>query len=186
MLIPGLPICRNEMIYPLASKMRQYLRQKKPCSISETLPAYDFAMEETVWETLKKNNEWKKGFDDNMTARNKMLSIPWHLKYPTKERLASWQTRNAKPVVVDIGGNQGIDLQRFADSFPTLDCELILQDLPETLKGIPGSLHPKINPTAYDFFTEQIVKGESSPIPLKFSFIILSSIFCVNILHKLV
>ncbi|KAL2215003.1 O-methyltransferase-domain-containing protein [Thermoascus aurantiacus ATCC 26904] len=157
-------ILSNEMIYPLASKMRQYLRQKKPCSISETLPAYDFAMGETVWETFKKDAEWKKGFDDNMTARNKMLSIPWHLKYPVKERLASRQvdgtlSSSAKPVMVDIGGNQGVDLQRFVDSFPDLDCELILQDLPETLKGIPGPLDPKIKPTVYDFFTEQPVKG---------------------------
>lgn len=166
MLMPGLILRSNEMIYPLASKMRQYLRQKKPCSISETLPAYDFAMGETVWETFKKDAEWKKGFDDNMTARNKMLSIPWHLKYPVKERLASRQVdgtlSSAKPVMVDIGGNQGVDLQRFVDSFPDLDCELILQDLPETLKGIPGPLDPKIKPTVYDFFTEQPVKGESS------------------------
>ncbi|KKA24025.1 O-methyltransferase family protein [Rasamsonia emersonii CBS 393.64] len=153
-------ILSNEMIYPLASKMRQYLRQNKPCNISQTPPAYDFAMGETVWETLKKDAEWKKGFDDNMTARNKMLSIPWHVKYPAKERLVASRQVDARPVViVDIGGNQGVDLQRFADSFPDLDCELILQDLPETLKGIPGPLDPRIKPTVYDFFTEQPVKG---------------------------
>jgi hypothetical protein len=123
-------------------------------------------MGETVWETLKKDPEWKKGFDDNMTARNKQLSIPWHLKYPAKEKLlASRHVTTAKrPVIVDICGNQGVDLQRFVESFPDLGFELILQDLPETLKGIPEPLDPKIKPMVYDFFTEKTVKGESSKV----------------------
>ena len=100
-----------------------------------------------------------------MTYRNNMLFVPWHLKYPAKDRLASRVVGEAslpaKPVIVDIGGNQGIDLQRFADSFPDMDCELILQDLPETLKGISEPLDPRIHLTAYDFFTEQSIQSES-------------------------
>ncbi|KAA8642486.1 uncharacterized protein ATNIH1004_011431 [Aspergillus tanneri] len=149
----------NDMIYPLASRMRQYLRQNKPVN-SETTPAYDFAMGETVWQTLAKDIEWKTGFDNNMTARNKTLSVPWHVKYPVKEKLAA-RPVSTKPVIVDVGGNQGVDLQRFADTFPDLECRLILQDLPETLAGIPGKLDSRIKPTVYDFFTEQTVKGKS-------------------------
>jgi hypothetical protein len=145
------------MIYPLASKMRRYLRQNKPCDISHAPPAYDFAMGETVWETLTNNVEWKKGFDDNMTARNKIFSIPWHVKYPVREKLSG----RRKPVIVDIGGNQGVDLQRFADSFPDIECELILQDLRETLERIPGPLDERIKPVSYDFFTLQEVEGRS-------------------------
>ncbi|THC87698.1 hypothetical protein EYZ11_012854 [Aspergillus tanneri] len=141
------------------------LAQSNPGSIggliiSETTPAYDFAMGETVWQTLAKDIEWKTGFDNNMTARNKTLSVPWHVKYPVKEKLAA-RPVSTKPVIVDVGGNQGVDLQRFADTFPDLECRLILQDLPETLAGIPGKLDSRIKPTVYDFFTEQTVKGKS-------------------------
>ncbi|GMG30691.1 unnamed protein product [Aspergillus oryzae] len=142
----------------VASRIRQYLQQNKPVDIAKTPPAYDFAMGETIWQTLVKNIEWKTGFDDNMTARNKTLSVPWHLKYPVGERLAAGSL-SAKPIIVDVGGNQGVDLQRFADTFPELECELILQDLPETIAGIPGQLDSRIKPTAHDFFTEQTAKG---------------------------
>ncbi|GAB1193722.1 hypothetical protein APSETT444_002950 [Aspergillus pseudonomiae] len=151
-------IISNDIVFPVASRIRQYLRQNKPVDISKTPPAYDFGMGETIWQTLAKDTEWKKGFDDNMTARNKTLSVPWHVKYPVGERLAA-RTLSTRPIIIDVGGNQGVDLQRFADTFPELDCELILQDLPETIAGIPGELDSRIKPTAHDFFTEQTSKG---------------------------
>lgn len=146
------------MTFRLGDKIGEFLDQNKPCDISggRTPAAYEFAFGETTWETFAKNAAWKKGFDDSMTIRNKTISIPWYKKYPVKERLAS-----AKPVIVDIGGNQGVDLQRFADDFPDIDSELILQDLPETIKGIPaGTIGPKVKPVAYDFFTDQNIKGK--------------------------
>lgn len=163
MVEPALTLDRtfsNDIVFPVASRIRQYLQQNKPVDIAKTLPAYDFAMGETIWQTLAKNIEWKTGFDDNMTARNKTLSVPWHLKYPVGERLAAGSL-SAKPIIVDVGGNQGVDLQRFADTFPELECELILQDLPETIAGIPGQLDSRIKPTAHGFFTEQTAKGKS-------------------------
>ncbi|KAJ5652608.1 S-adenosyl-L-methionine-dependent methyltransferase [Penicillium longicatenatum] len=147
-------ILTNDMIYCLGSKIREYLTENKPCDISKTPSAYEFAMGETTWETFIKNPVWKKGFDDSMTLRNKTISTPWYKKYPVKENLSS-----ANPAIVDIGGNQGVDLQRFAETFPEIECELVLQDLPETLERIPGSLDPKIKPTPYDFFTDQVIKG---------------------------
>lgn len=78
------------MLFPLASKMRQYLQQRKPCNISETLAAYDYAMGESVWETLKKDTHWKRGFDDSMTYRNEILSVPWHAKYPFERKMQTF------------------------------------------------------------------------------------------------
>lgn len=144
------------MAFRLGDKIGEYLDQNRPCEIGTIPSAYEFAFGESTWVTFAKNAAWKKGFDDSMTIRNKTISTPWHKKYPVKRGLSS-----AKPVVVDIGGNQGVDLQRFADDFPDIDCELVLQDLPETLKGIPaGTLGPKVKPVAYDFFTDQVVKGK--------------------------
>lgn len=126
-------------------------------------------MGETVWETLKKDTEWKRGFDANMTLRNQTLSVPWQSKYPIHEKIPSIQTvstgatpsTEAKVVIVDIGGNQGVDIQRFANDFPVLNCELILQDLQKTLDGIPGPLDSRIKPEFYDLFTPQPIHGES-------------------------
>jgi hypothetical protein len=150
------------MLFPVASKMRQHLQQMKPRNMSEIPSAYDYAMGESVWETLKKNAHWKKGFDDSTTYRNQHLSVPWHLKYPTEERIPSLEARKndaaatsqtaTKLVMVELGGNQGVDLTVLLTA-PTSDCDLILQDLPETLKGIPKHLDPRIRPLAYDFFT---------------------------------
>ena len=144
------------MTFRLGDKIEEYLEQNKPCDIRKIPSAYEHAFGETTWVTFTKNAVWKKGFDDSMTIRNKTISTPWHKKYPVKEGLSS-----PKPVIVDIGGNQGVDLQRFADDYPEIDCELVLQDLPETIQGIPaGTLGPKVKPVEYDFFTEQVVKGK--------------------------
>ncbi|KAJ5088111.1 hypothetical protein N7456_011727 [Penicillium angulare] len=149
----------NNMTFRLGDKIGEFLDQNKPCDISggKTPSAYEFAFGETTWETFTKNSAWKKGFDDSMSIRNKTISIPWYKKYPVKQHFSLTEM---KKVIVDIGGNQGIDLQRFADDFPDMDCELVLQDLPETIKGIPaGTLGPKVRPVVYDFFTEQNIKG---------------------------
>lgn len=48
-------------------------------------------------------------------------------------------------VIVDIGGNQGVDLDRFARIYPHLEGELVLQNLPETLSKIEeGKLDARI------------------------------------------
>ncbi|KAL4888992.1 S-adenosyl-L-methionine-dependent methyltransferase [Aspergillus ambiguus] len=151
----GGTILTNNMTFHLGDKIGEYLNKNKPCDIGKTPSAYEFAFGETTWAIFTRDAVWKKGFDDNMTMRNKTISTPWHKKYPVKEGLST-----GKPVIVDIGGNQGVDLQRFADDFPEIDCELVLQDLPETIKGIPaGTLSPKVKPVAYDFFTDQVVNG---------------------------
>jgi hypothetical protein len=168
-------ITRNEMIYPLANKMRQYIRymKKRPDDPSFP-PAYDFAVGEELWDTLKNNPLQKKGFDDAMTTTNQTFGIPWCLKYPIEEKLARSRQANGTvvndtdsslpsiPVIVDIGGNQGVDLQHFVKMYPQIDARLVLQDLPETLQGIPpGFLNPKIEQMAYNFFEKQPIKGLS-------------------------
>lgn len=169
---------RNDMLFPLAAKMRQYLQQEKPCNMSATTtpPAYEFAMGETVWETLKKNAQWKKGFDDSMTYRNNVVSVPWHVKYPFEQKIIQEATSSSssprqagkKTVIVDIGGNQGIDLDRFASSFPDLECDLVLQDLPETLSQLRekgARVDARIRMMEYDFFTAQPLHGQSIRFP---------------------
>lgn len=68
---------------------------------------------------------------------------------------------NAKPdgpLVVDVGGNIGHDLDRFYQAHPETASRLYLQDLDEvvSLSKCPAS----VNKMGYDFFTPQPIKGK--------------------------
>ncbi|KAK7182858.1 hypothetical protein DPSP01_011978 [Paraphaeosphaeria sporulosa] len=61
------------------------------------------------------------------------------------------------PLVVDVGGNIGHDIERFRQAHPGTAERLYLQDRPEVVK-LSKSPDP-VNKVAYDFFTPQPVKG---------------------------
>lgn len=63
------------------------------------------------------------------------------------------------PLVVDVGGNKGHDLERFLARFPQAKGRLVLQDLQSTIDNIQD-LSPGIQAMPHDFFTPQPVKGE--------------------------
>lgn len=62
------------------------------------------------------------------------------------------------PLVVDVGGNIGHDIEKFRQKHPETAVRLYLEDRPEVVKlsKCPDS----INKLGYDFFTPQPVKGE--------------------------
>ncbi|EAT86515.1 hypothetical protein SNOG_06684 [Parastagonospora nodorum SN15] len=61
------------------------------------------------------------------------------------------------PLVVDVGGNIGHDMERFRAAHPEIASRLYLQDRPEVvrLSKCPDPVHKM----PYDFFTPQPVKG---------------------------
>ncbi|KAI9687997.1 MAG: hypothetical protein M1820_010349 [Bogoriella megaspora] len=62
------------------------------------------------------------------------------------------------PLIVDVGGGNGHDLERFIARFPQAKDHLVLQDLTSTVAEL-GELHPGIKAMAHDFFTPQPVRG---------------------------
>ncbi|KAI2725959.1 hypothetical protein CBS147332_2846 [Penicillium roqueforti] len=79
--------------------------------------------------------------------------------YPVQERLVDGVTIGEDDVLlVDLGGSFGHDLSDFRRKWPGLLGRLVLQDLPEVVVSVKD-LHPTIEVTAHDFFTEQPVKG---------------------------
>ena len=61
-------------------------------------------------------------------------------------------------MVVDVGGNQGHDLDKMREKHPDLpDGSLALQDLEGTLKSVV--VRSPIRAMTYDFFTPEPVKG---------------------------
>ncbi|KAI8628016.1 sterigmatocystin 8-O-methyltransferase [Xylariaceae sp. FL1651] len=89
-------------------------------------------------------------------AGARQIWLDW---FPIQERLIDGASEAKDSVLlVDIAGNQGHDLIAFQKKYPNHGRRLILQDLPMVIKDV-GTLPPGIEAMAYDFFTEQPVKG---------------------------
>ena len=83
--------------------------------------------------------------------------------YPVEEHLLEgFNAEDEKAaLLVDIGGSIGHDLQKFRDAFPDAKGRLVLQDLEPVVGQVKdGDLHESIERMAYDFLTEQPIKGE--------------------------
>ncbi|KAI1087242.1 S-adenosyl-L-methionine-dependent methyltransferase [Rostrohypoxylon terebratum] len=61
------------------------------------------------------------------------------------------------PLVVDVGGNIGHDIERFRQAYPQTASRLYLEDLPEVVKR--SKCPDDVNKIGYDFFTPQPIKG---------------------------
>jgi hypothetical protein len=61
------------------------------------------------------------------------------------------------PLVVDVGGNIGHDIERFREAHPEVAHRLYLEDRPEVVAR--SKCPDTVNHVAYDFFTPQPIKG---------------------------
>jgi len=62
----------------------------------------------------------------------------------------------AGPLLVDVGGNLGKDLDEFRSRHPGYEDQLFLQDIPNIISK--ASCHPRIQRMPHDFFKTQPVK----------------------------
>ncbi|KAL8922585.1 MAG: hypothetical protein Q9208_005089 [Pyrenodesmia sp. 3 TL-2023] len=82
----------------------------------------------------------------------------WLDFFPFPERVVDgFQGGPEAVMLVDIGGGIGHEIQAIKQYYPSLPGRLILQDTPETLKQALAV--DSMETMAYDFFTEQTVKG---------------------------
>lgn len=81
---------------------------------------------------------------------------PWTSFYDTRRLVDGMD--HSKPLLVDVGGNVGVDLQHLLDKHPDLPPNaLVLQDVPEVIAR--AKAHSQIHAMAHDFFTPQPVKA---------------------------
>jgi hypothetical protein len=79
--------------------------------------------------------------------------------FPVKERLVDGaNSHEGATFLVDIGGSLGHDLEEFNRKHPKVPGRLILQELQSVLLQI-NSLDERIERIAYDFYTENPIKG---------------------------
>lgn len=101
-------------------------------------------------------------FNDCMAAQY-LTRAGWFNLCSVQKVLMNEYKGGNEPLIVDIGGNRGHDLQRLRDLFPETRGKgrLILQDQPHVLADI-HDLDEDIVRMEYDFFTPQPIKGRSS------------------------
>ena len=107
---------------------------------------------------LAKSPEVHAAFTGHMEAYTSWKT-PWTETYDTKRLVEGAKLDDGSALVVDLGGNTGIDISRVLAKHPDLPAgSLVLQDLPEMVAK--AQVDPKITAMAHDFFKPQPVKGE--------------------------
>lgn len=114
-----------------------------------------WAVGKSQFEWLAENKLHQDLFNSYMSSRREGR-LNWFIIYPI-ERLMTGAVAIADAVfLVDIGGNQGHDLERFHAHYPMAPGRLILQDLPKIISGVEKEGIEKIS---YSFLDPQPIKS---------------------------
>ncbi|KAJ0298226.1 hypothetical protein COL516b_010149 [Colletotrichum fioriniae] len=100
--------------------------------------------------------------DDDFTVGGyRQGRVPWmHPSlYPVEKTLFSGaDTSPDAPLLVDVAGGLGHDIDEFKKMYPNHPGKLILQDLPVVINDVKG-IDTSIELMGHDFLTEQPIKG---------------------------
>ncbi|TVY16828.1 O-methyltransferase asqD [Lachnellula arida] len=148
-----------ELILQAAWKAPQYLRETNyrcPENPTDGLVQYAFQTKLETFKLLASKPELQTDFNtfmgNTMGARN--YWVDW---YPVQKQILDDVSLGSKsPVIVDVGAGKGHDLTAFNAKFP--GHKLVLQDLQSVIDNVLD-LDGSIETMAYDFFTEQPLKG---------------------------
>uniref|UniRef100_A0A093VD22 Demethylsterigmatocystin 6-O-methyltransferase n=1 Tax=Talaromyces marneffei PM1 TaxID=1077442 RepID=A0A093VD22_TALMA len=98
----------------------------------------------------------KNGYQAPTDGKNSAIWMD-HGFYPVQERLAAGLDISA-PLLVDVGGSTGHDLQEFRRKHPEVQGKFVLQDLPEVIEKAKLLVSTEIEAMEHDFFKEQPIK----------------------------
>lgn len=98
---------------------------------------------------MAEHQEQSKTFNDWLAAY-RHHRLPWFELYPSRNILDGY---TGGPLIVDIGGNRGDDLELFRMKHPRHGWQLVLQDLPGVVTHATCSA--EIQRVAHNFFTAQ-------------------------------
>lgn len=152
-------------------KLHEYEKLKgwtMPDSIFDGPLQYAYKTELNMFEHLQANPPYGVKFNHHMGGYRQGRPA-WMDEgfYPVKEKLLQGFDDSA-PLLVDIGGSIGHDLDEFQRKFPGAPGRLVLQDLPVVIGQIE-QLDSKIERMEYNFYEEQPLKGKCTvPGPCSF------------------
>ena len=121
----------------------------------------------TNWNDYRGSNE---GYVDFITSdarrtidfQNVMIVYndargSWVELYPTQDLFTG--LKSDRPVLVDVGGGKGRDIEKFRQKHPKLPAgALVIQELPGVVPNI--QVHGSISVQAHNLFDEQQLKGK--------------------------
>jgi len=116
---------------------------------------------EDMFDYLAVNNVKGERFN-NIMGGVMAHQTSWLDLFPTKNLIDSAADG---PLLVDVGGNVGHDMERFRQANPQLASRMYLQDRPEVVKR--SKCPDPLNKMGYDFFTPQPIKGKKTYAPEK-------------------
>lgn len=142
-----------------ASKIPSYLLKtgyRNPGDAYDGVFQYAMHHKGLYWDYLKEHPAEQAAFNVTMELSRAFRGFEWFDVYPVQERVQD--VTDSTTLLVDIGGNAGLDVIAFKKKFPELKGKLIIEDLPvviEIIKDLPEG----IEAVAYDFFTPQPFEG---------------------------
>ncbi len=121
-----------------------------------------------LWELFRADPECLADFTAYLSGRREGVVSQWFDIFPAAERLqavlknSQGETQGGQqpPLIVDVGGNVGYDLQSFKRKYPEIEGRYVLQDLAENIDKAKSLLEGTgIESMKYDLFTPQPIKG---------------------------
>jgi len=118
--------------------------------------AYDTQLNGFAWIMQPENSTLLHNFNTWMAGTHAAHWLDW---FPVKEEVIKGLEQDEKAVtMVDVGGSLGHELLELKKRYPELPGRLVLQDLPETIKGVAET--KVFEHAVHDFFTPQPVEGK--------------------------
>lgn len=149
----------HELNSPMFRTLPSYLQQtgyKNPTDVNNCNFQYWRGEGANMFQYVGTNPLLTSDFNDAMECHSKYNLTPWPEVYPTDTVVSA--AKPGVPLVVDVGGGKGHDLKKFLAKHPDIPPgSLVLQDLPDILKGV--ETEPAIEIQHHDFFQPQPVKG---------------------------
>lgn len=144
---------------PCFHKMPEYLAKtgyKNPADPNDGIFQYTKGYQGGLFEYYDTHPVEGKSFNNVMGGV--MANQAGMLDIFPYERLADSEANDSKaPLLVDVGGNVGHDIEKFRAVHPELASRLVLQDRPDVVRI--AKCPSTVQIMAHDFFTPQPIKG---------------------------
>ncbi|KAL2067764.1 hypothetical protein VTL71DRAFT_15860 [Oculimacula yallundae] len=146
---------------PIFASLPYFLKDtgfKNPTDLKAGNWQYKKSSPNNFFQDLAVNPGIARDFHCAMECHSKYNLTSWTEVYPTEKIIEAAKEKPDRPLVVDIGGSKGYDLEKFRLCHPDIgNGSLVLQDLPDVVQDL--NLHPSINIQAHNFFDPQPVIG---------------------------
>ncbi|KAL9090248.1 MAG: hypothetical protein Q9159_002053 [Coniocarpon cinnabarinum] len=113
---------------------------------------------ESFFDWMASHPAEAKGFNDLMAVYHEVTQHNWLDIYPLTRLSGEAAKESQAPLVVDVGGGMGRDMENLRQRLPDPPPRLVVQDMELVVRQAEGA-HPKLEYDAHDFFQDQPIHG---------------------------